>query len=89
MASYIDSVCKAYEEAEKIRDKESIIKSREFKKNVKLADKRVEKALAEYNKIKEDAEASMDPKLRAKMLRAAEKLEKIWIERDLIGIRNP
>jgi len=88
MASYLDSVIKAYDKAEKAHDKASVTKSSEYKKKLKLADKRIEKALAEYNQIKEEAEASMDQKLREKMYRAAEKAEKLWIERDLIGIRN-
>jgi len=88
MVTYIDSISKAYDEAENAHNKASITKSPEYKKKIKLADKRIEKVLAEYNQIKEEAEKSMDQKLSAKMLRAAEKVEKLWIERDLIGIRN-
>jgi len=88
MASYIDLVTKAHHEAEKARLRASITKSPEYKKKIKHANERIEKALTEYNKIRDEAEASMDQKLRAKMFRAAEKLEKLWIERDLTGIRN-
>jgi len=55
--------------------------SPEFKKKIKLVEARIEKAQEEHNQIKEEAEKSMDPKLREKLYRAAEKLEKVWHER--------
>jgi len=65
----------------KAHDKAYTTISPEFKKKIKLVEARIEKAQEEHNQIKEEAEKSMDPKLREKLYRAAEKLEKVWHER--------
>jgi len=81
MVTYKGSISEALDEAVKARIRASITISPEFKKKIKLVDARIEKAREEHNQIKEEAEKSMDPKLREKLLRAAEKLEKVWDER--------
>ena len=82
MATYVGSMSEAANECEKAHDRAYASISPEFKKKIKLAEKRIEKAEAEYNQIKEEAEKSMDPKLKEKMHRAGEKLGKLWFERD-------
>ena len=81
MATYKGSISEALDEAVEARIRASITISPEFKKKIKLVDARIEKAEEEYHQIKEEAEKSMDPKLREKLYRAAEKLEKVWHER--------
>ena len=82
MATYKGSISEAFDEAIKAHDKAYTTISPEFKKKIKLAEARIEKAEEEHNQIKKEAEKSMDPKLREKLYRAAEKLEKLWLERD-------
>jgi len=82
MTPYSGSISEALDECEKAHDKAYATISPDFKKKIKLAEKRIEKAEAEYNQIKEEAEKSMDPKLREKLHRAGEKLGKVWHERD-------
>jgi len=82
MATYKGSISEALDEAIKAHDKAYITISPEFKKKIKLAEKRIEKAEEEHNQIEKEAEKSMDPKLREKLYRAGEKLEKVWLERD-------
>ena len=82
MATYEGSISEAFDEALKVHDKAYTTISPNFKKKLKLAEKRIEKAEAEYNQINEEAEKSMDPKLREKLYLAGEKLGKLWLERD-------
>ena len=82
MATYVGSMSEALDECEKTHDRVYTSISPEFKKKIKLAEKRIEKAEEEYNQIEKEAEKSMDPKLREKLYRAGEKLEKVWLERD-------
>jgi len=86
MATYAGSFSEALDECEKAHDKAYATISPEFKKKIKLAEKRIEKAETEHNQIRKEAEKSMDPKLREKLLRAAEKLEKLWLERDNLSV---
>jgi len=54
--------------------------SPEFKKKIKLAEARIEKAKAEYLQINEKAVKSMAPKLREEYYQARKKLEKVLVE---------
>ncbi len=78
MASYKGSISEAFDEAIKVHKKAYATISPEFKKKIKLAEARIEKAEAEYHQIKKMAEKSMDPGLKQKYFQARKKLEKVW-----------
>ena len=78
MATDVYSVSDAYDECIEAHDKAYASISTEFKKKIKLADARIEKAEAEYHQIKKMAEKSMDPRLKQKYFQARKKLEKVW-----------
>ena len=81
MATYVGSMSEALDECEKAHDRAYASTSPEFKKKIKLAEKRIEKAEAEYHQIKEKAKKSMNPKLREKYSQASKNLEKVWRHR--------
>jgi len=78
MATYVGSMSEAMDECEKAHDRAFASTSPEFKKKIKLAEARIEKAEEEYHQIKEKAEKSMAPKLREKYYQAFKKLDKVW-----------
>jgi len=79
MATDVCSVSDAYDECTEAHDKAYVSISTEFKKKIKLAEARIEKAEAEYHQIKKMAEKSMDPGLKQKYFQARKKLEKVWL----------
>ncbi len=78
-ATDVYSLSDAFDECTKAHDKAYASISPEFKKKIKLAEARIEKAEAEYHQIKEKAKKSMNPKLREKYSQASKKLEKVWL----------
>ncbi len=82
MATYVGSMSEALDECEKTHDKAYTSISPEFKKKIKLAEARIEKAEAEYLQIKEKALKSMAPELREEYNQARKKLEKVWLTMD-------
>jgi len=82
MAPYVGSIREALDECEKTHDKAYASISPEFKKKIKLAEAKIEKAEAEYHQIKEKAEKSMIPKLREKFFQARKKFEKVMLDKD-------
>jgi len=81
MAPYVGSISETLDECEKTYDKAYASISPEFKKKIKLAEARTEKAEEEYHQIKEEAEKSMAPKLREKFFQARKKFEKVWLDK--------
>ena len=82
MATYAGSMSEAADECVKAHDRAFASISPVFKKKIKLAETRIEKAEVEYHQIKEKAEKSMDPKKREKYYQAGKKLKKVWLDRD-------
>ena len=76
----------AFDECTKAHDKAYASISPKFKKKIKLAEARIEKAEAEYHQIKKRAEKSIDPKLREKYFQARKKLQKVWLSADTKSI---
>ncbi len=76
------SLSDAFDECTKAHDKAYASISPEFKKKIKLAEARIEKAEEEYLQIKEKALKSMAPKLREEYNQARKKLEKVWLAMD-------
>ena len=76
-ATDVYSLSDAFDECTKAHDKAYASISPEFKKKIKLAEARIEKAEAEYHQIKEKAQKSMNPKLREKYSQASKKLESL------------
>ena len=76
------SLSDAFDECTKAHDKAYASTSTEFKKKIKLAESRIEKAEAEYHQIKKMAEKSMNPGLKKKYFQASKKLEKVWRGKD-------
>ena len=82
MVTYVGSMSEALDECEKTHDRAYTSISPEFKKKIKLAEARIEKAEEEYLQIKEKALKSMAPKLREEYNQARKKLEKVWLAMD-------
>ncbi len=82
MVTYAGSISDVLDECVKTHDKAYASISPEFKKKIKLAEARIEKAEAKYHQIKEKAEKSMSPKMREKYYQARKKLEEIWLDMD-------
>ena len=82
MISYVGSISEAFDEHVKAHDKAYASISPEFKKKIKLAEARIEKAEAEHFQTLEEAEKSMNPKLREKYHQASKKLQKVWLKKD-------
>lgn len=77
MRPYVGSIFEALEKADKAHDKAYASISPEFKKKIKIAEAKIEKAEAEYDQIKEEAETSMAPKLREECYKEGKKCEKV------------
>jgi len=82
MVTYKGSISEALDEAIMAHDKAYTTISPEFKKKIKLAEKRIEKAEEEHNQIKKEAEKSMVPKLREKFFQVRKKFEKVMLDKD-------
>jgi len=82
METYPSSISDVLDECVKTHDIAYVSISPEFKKKIKLAETRIEKAEAEYHQIKEKAVKSMPPKMREKYYQARKNLQKVWLDMD-------
>ena len=82
MATHPGSISDVLDECVKTHDIAYASISPEFKKKIKLAEARIEKAEAEYHQIKEKAVKSLAPKMRDKYYQERKNLQKVWSDRD-------